>query len=525
MPYKSQKYLLPALVSLLFLSVVFYFFFSILADTGGHYVYPLDDTYIHLAVAKNWVATGVPGVNAGDFAYLTSSPFWTTVLYSVQLAFTDIELFPLILNIVIAVFLIFYLYRVFSQYITPQKYILFALILIIFSVSIPLLTFMGMEHLLHSLLFLIFLLNAYKLRNESGYQWLYVITFILPLIRFESLFAVAAISLWLLYIRKIKRAVILILIGILPVILLGFYSLTQGGTFLPTSILLKGEFFGNDNVIDFIKSVLWHPIKKLSSSFSLAVLFFTALALLIKTRKQVFNDDNKLLLLFFVLTAVFHLLFAQVGWLYRYEAYLILSGTVVLIINFADLLRSGDIYLSKFSKFFITLLLLPLFFRAYDTNSAIRQASVNIYEQQWQTADFFGRYYTGETVAVNDIGLVAYRGNVEIFDLWGLANKDVAFLRLKNKLDGNKLDSLLDLNNVKIAAIYKQLFDYPSGFYRDWHEVGSLTIRNNIACGEPEVVFFAKDSAQMIKLVKNLIDFSSSLPENVIKKINYKLKD
>ena len=47
---------------------------------AGPWVSPLDDAYIHMAVARTLVEHGTWGVNPGEFASATSSPGWTLLL-------------------------------------------------------------------------------------------------------------------------------------------------------------------------------------------------------------------------------------------------------------------------------------------------------------------------------------------------------------------------------------------------------------------------------------------------------------
>jgi len=521
MSKKAFTYIIPAFVSLVFIVSVVFLYSSILEGTNGHFIYPLDDTYIHLSIAKHWAESGVPGINSGEFAYLTSSPLWTLILSSITLTGINIETVPFWINFIIGLVLIFYVSEILSVNVSNRIVHLLMLFLIVSALSLPLLVFMGMEHLLHTFLFVIFLIESPRFIRENN-KGFYLLVFLLPLVRFESLFAVLVLGLWLAYKKQYGRAVILLLLGALPVALSGFYSIAHGGTFLPSSLLLKGEFFGNYGIYDYAKSLLWHPLKKLAGSIPLAVLLFIAISLLFRSKRDNVSDKYKLPLLFFTFITLLHLLFAQTGWLFRYESYLILSGMVIIVLYFAELMNIHRIAVNKSMFTFLFLLTIPFIMRAYDTNTAIKTASVNIYEQQWQMSEFFNRYYEGGKVAVNDIGVVSYRGNVYVLDLWGLANRNISSLRVAKRLNGEILDSIMTAKNVKIAAVYKKWFNYKNGFYSDWLEVGSWKIRNNLVCGEPELSFFAKDSTDFVKLVKNLIDFSSLLPESVIRKNNRK---
>lgn len=523
MSNRTKTYLIFLLTALITLAGVYLIYLAILNNNQGHFVYPLDDAYIHLALAKNWVQTGLPGINPGKFVFLSSSPLWTTILALGYAFGITNQLLPFFINLLISIFLIFYLNIIFIEKIKKTFFSAFLLLLTIFSTSIILLIFIGLEHLLQSLLFLVLMLNVNKFFDAAGEKeltGLYLILIAFVLTRYESLFLIAVLALFLTIRRNYLRAVSVLLAGIIPLSILGIYSLIHGGTFLPTSIILKGELAHIHSLTDILKSIFYHPVKKLASSVSLSVILFTDLALLFRFRHKGLLSKDNIPIFLFVCIVILHLIFAQIGWFYRYEAYFILSGSVLTIFKLADLFKKNIILFNRTAIVFFSILLLPFILRAYDTNSQISRASRNIYEQQWQMSEFLHKYYQGDRIAVNDIGLIAYRSNVYVCDLWGLANKKVFIEKIKGYINGEVYDEILTSEDVHIALVYKHWFPYKSGFCADWFDVGSWTIRDNLVCGGSNVTFCAKDSAYSKDLVKNLIDYSSYLPKDVIQKIN-----
>src|SRR5215207_5943541 len=68
----------------------------------GHLSYELDDTYIHMAVARNLAEHGVWGVTRYEFTPVSSSLIWPILLASIYWVFGAIESVPLILNLIFA---------------------------------------------------------------------------------------------------------------------------------------------------------------------------------------------------------------------------------------------------------------------------------------------------------------------------------------------------------------------------------------------------------------------------------------
>lgn len=83
-------------------------------------------------------------------------------------------------------------------------------------------------------------------------------------------------------------------------------------------------------------------------------------------------------------------------------------------------------------------------------------ASSPVWSQQAQTAAFVKRDWR-RPIAVNDLGLVAYRGGEPVLDLWGLANQDAREARLAAN-DTRWMQRIVDRSDVRLVAIYTDWF-------------------------------------------------------------------
>ena len=142
------------------------------------------------------------------------------------------------------------------------------------------------------------------------------------------------------------------------------------------------------------------------------------------------------------------------------------------------------------------------------------QASQNIYHQQYQTARFLSKYYNNATIALNDIGFPAFLTDIKMLDLAGLGSRKPALLKLENKYDIDHLKQWALQEQAQIAIIYDNWFT-GIGIPNSWSLAGKWKISKNVVCGSDVVSVYAIDLAMKDKLVKQLQDFSMSLPDSV----------
>lgn len=69
-----------AIAAVVFLALTIALVVAVRHETGAAYTYPLDDTYIHTALARNLIEHGTWGINPGEFANASTSPVWTVLV-------------------------------------------------------------------------------------------------------------------------------------------------------------------------------------------------------------------------------------------------------------------------------------------------------------------------------------------------------------------------------------------------------------------------------------------------------------
>ena len=536
------------------LIMVILFILCLIAN-AGHFIYALDDTYIHMALAKNFSQHGVWGVTKFEFSSSSSSLLYSLLLSLLFLIFGPNELIPLIINLIFANLLICFVYYILKiKYNLPSYATLVGILSIIFFLPLHSLVFIGMEHTLQVLINLIFIFKASKIISEDKLlkrsnlsledKKLFFLTPLVSMIRFEGMFLIIMISFLFLLRKKYFYGLMIAGLGFSPVIIYGCISVTNGWYFLPNPVVLKGS------ISDFkYKSLanglinFFDPMDIISNPH-LLVLFAGALLILYlhSFKEKKIQNEIPVLCLIFIGTLLFQKSFAVIKlsgiFLSRYDAYLVAIGIILIFISIKNNIPQSlslyalRIFFFEKSKNFeyaffkiitvfliIILFFTPLYYRAYNTLGNVPQATNNIYEQQYQMGLFLQKYYQGKCIAANDIGAINYLSDIECLDIRGLASQDMAEARINDDLDEDFVYKAAKRRDCKIAIIYedKDYIEIPS----EWVKVGEWEIENNVVCADDTVSFWAVDPDEVDDLIDHLQDFSRYLPNTVEEYGNY----
>ncbi len=233
---------------------------------------------------------------------------------------------------------------------------------------------------------------------------------------------------------------------------------------------------------------------------------------------------NKAKLWIFLGTAVMHLALASRGWFYRYEAYLVATGMlVVMAVVYEEFLRgTAPATCRRYAAWWLAagLCAVPFGVRSVYALSGIPRASMNIHQQQFQTASFLNRYYTDRGVAAIDIGAINYYADIRCLDLWGLSNLPVADARLEGHVGPEEVHALCRDNSIDVAVVFdKWCDDEFGGVPPQWERVARWEIVDNLVCGWYVVSFYAVNPSETRALEENLAEFSPELPEQVIQHV------
>jgi len=500
---------------------------------NGSFIYPVDDTFIHMQLAKNLALHGNWGINANEFSAASSSILYTLLLAFLSLLFSPGMFLPLLVNCIAAIILLYAVNQwLVKQQLSTSSHVL-VMLAVVFFTPLPIMVISGMEHTLQCLFTFLFLFHGadWMAKNRSGNLTRWKLTWQLPVYallltatRYEGLFLVFILCLVLFFFRQFRTSVVIGCAALLPVVIFGLYSVSKGSFFLPNSVLIKSEevsLFGG-GVSHFFNTLLVDKFTLMKPGITLLatqrILLILALTYLAFSKKTGFRFSYALIIVLLFATTLLHLSLAATGKFYRYEAYLVFSCT---LITATILCHQGKVWyhsLSHVSKvitvFLIVLISLPVLLRSTAAFSKAHRACINIYEQQYQMAGFVKQYYPQATIAANDIGAVSFFSNGYTVDLWGLGSIEIAKSRRKNYWTAGFMDSVAKKKNTTIVMIYDSWFHPSPGSM--WTKIGSWQISQNVVCGDDLVTFYAVDSSQADDIRKNFRSYSTEkLPQTV----------
>lgn len=443
-------------------------------------VYPLDDVYIHLTMAKNLLQYASWGLFPNQNIAASSSPLYTILLAPFTFSSVLAIYAPLLLNVFVSIVLLFLLKSTMLrlQLSTLIRTILGILFILI--IPLPSLTVMGMEHLLHSL-FVVAI--VFVITNGKNKQWILPIFTALSLfLRLETSFVLLGISIWCLFEKKWD---ILLQISIGFVFGIGLYfllSIIFSISIIPNTILLK-TILNEQTFLSSTFQKVWN---------SKLLLFLSILSVIIL---GVQLKKSKLFLIVSI-TSISHLVFARQGWFFRYETYIIVLFFVMFILEFFKDYTQRKKLITLF--FGLTFLLICTK-RAFLSMSTTHLASKNIYDQQFQTAMIVKLLPAETKIAVNDIGVVAYYNNdMRIIDLYGIATNEIFSMKQSSTFSSEQIRQYLTSQNVEFLALYTSWFE--SEMLLDFRKLGTISLQNNVVCGDTVVSFFQQKNSQNINI-------------------------
>lgn len=519
--------------SILLLSAIAAFIFLVAICIGvslhlndARFVYPLDDTYIHMTIARNLALHGNWGMNPLDFASASSSILYTLLLASAFLIGGVNELVPLGLNISASLLVIWYFYRIAQVRGVSPAYFAFILLLLLAGVSMIPLTISGMEHTWQILIGVLFIYESARHIDSATRRlsWsLFLLAGLATMIRYESVFLVGIVAFFMWLRHQRLQAALTVLAGLLPIVLFGLYSLSQGGYFLPNSLLLKGHTPEMSAKGLYMFAVGW--MIKLIQEPHLLILFVVLCFLVVVSLLRPGEKWKLENIVIWILVPLFiaHLTFAQTGWFYRYEAYLLAFSFFAFMLLEKEMAGVLEVWSRRYLllrlRTVLIILAIPLLLRGLYTMRNTPLAMNNIYSQQYQMASFVHNFHSSVRVIANDIGAISYYNDLHLLDLFGLASRPVLDLKRSGNFTRKEIARLASAENMQLALVY----DYPEVIPETWIKIGEWTISHNVVCADGTVAAYLVDGRNdNRRIIDGFNAYVRTLPEGVTYKCNLK---
>jgi hypothetical protein len=488
-----------------FMVVVLYH--KILTRTGGHFLYLLDDPYIHLALAEN-LARGHYGINATEYSSPSSSLLWPFLL--IVGAGSRFHAFvPLMWNTLFGVITAALLGWVVATW-PPQvdengrmrwwKQAV-TVLLLIFVANLPILTFMGLEHVLQVLLAVCCAIGMIKaFAGEPIPAWCLAAAILAPSVRYEDLALTLAIALALVGAHQWRRALAVLCLSLVPLAAFSAFLKSCGLPLLPMSVLVKGSAYAHASLLVKLVTQIETAVHMALTDperYPLAVflLLFSGLAWgeKLASRRFVFLGAAAV--------AALQLLLGPPRWYFRYEVYALIFLTLLCLRVLAERPRF------LFGYYSLGLLFCASAFLAETPVIAI--GAQEIYNQQYQMHRFVTGFYQGD-YAVNDLGWASFdrRPGTYVLDLLGLASEQAATHPDK---DAPWLENIVSRHRIPLTMIYAQWFHIP----HSWTPVAELCASGPTTVAAHQCVLFYSTSADPVEqatIRQDLERFSATIP-------------
>jgi hypothetical protein len=495
-----------------------------LGRTEGRLVYVIDDAAIHLSVAQNLAEHGTWGVVPGHFESASSSPVWTVLLAGwLRLVPGPDSVAPLALNVLasLGVIALFgWAQHALRPALRRPLDVVATVLLVTVVLFLPGLTFTGMEHTLHILLVVAVVVLFHRQVTGGptpGPGWLpYALLAAAALTRFETGFVAAGIALAMLVTKPggrlwppaashWRRPLAVLAVPAATFAAFAVVNRLMGQGLLPNSVLAKGAKTSSG------PALLEAAFNRFGTDPLVAALTGVAVVAIVAFGRR--HPRWTFPAVVVAVAVPLHMLFAEVGWYERYQAYLIALGVYLVLCLLAELPAFGPAAAPRWAAPALACLLV-LF--AGNKPAAVLRAGdsmTDTYEQRYQVALFLERYYDGEPVATGELGYVSLFHDGPLTDVFGLGDHEV--LQEWQRADGRPgpgyWEALVERRGVDVVVVY------PLTLFRNvpdtWIPVGTIGVDRFVSTAPgPTLSVYATRPEAVDRLHDSLEDFRDELP-------------
>ena len=504
-----------------------------LVRNDGHLLYVIDDAGIHLSLAHQLVTHGTWGPYPGHYASASSSPGWTLLLAGLSLGHTGLlQILPVALNVAAGIWIV-WLFARHQDYLLPggrrwAGYVLIAVLPVVLW-FLPALAMVGMEHALHAALVvqaLVLLAGLQTGRLTARRCWPFVAVIALAsLVRYESAFLAAGCAAGIVlaatsrFANEATRANSRVRASLalaaattaaaaLPITIFGFVNKAFGDGFLPNSVTAKALVGRSAPLVPSFDATM----RALQQDGMVLVPALAAAAYLIWAW---FGGPraNIALATAFLVTAILHASYANFHYFERYQAYLVIAGSFVLLRLAPEVVPRAR---KPAALAFALVVVIALSTARINATHDAPLAMSNTYRQRYQLARFFAAYYKGRAIGTGELGYPSLLHEGPIVDPLGLGTHPFLVEMLRHRVPRAAfVDAYFRRHDVQAVAIYPGNalgFEVP----KSWLLVGEWRLgERNVSGFEKVLAFYARDERMAEELDRNLRAFAHRLPSDV----------
>lgn len=499
----------PLSALLLVMLLTFAELLGILRMNQGHLVFSMDDPYIHFALGYR-LMSGHYGINTDSFSAPSSSILWPLLITPLTGQPQSLPYAVVAFNVAASLLTLCCFWRAMgptsTRHDTGWRPVVLALLAYI-GTNQTSLVFTGLEHSLQVALCATMTLGMLRHTQDQRVRWWWVAAIVTaPWVRYECT-ALSMVNLAYLAWSGHRRLAALTLTGMLtPMLAFSVFLKHLGLTALPSSIVVKTALTAYHSMLPtWLLNIKLNVMSGKGLVMSLAALWMAWLTRRQRTPRLLRGASAALA----VATAA-HLALGQMG--FRYEIYIWACITILALhchpqwseLNLGTLMKRAQ---HQPAQALLAALLLIQVGRFAPALLSTPRATNNIYEQQYQMGRFVHDYLK-QTVAVNDLGYVAYRNARPVLDLWGLGSQEA--IQARRSSDPYWFDTLARQHQVPYAIIYDEWFPPkpPS-----WMKVAELKLsRKPVFAAGDTVQFYALDCQAADRVTAALQAFKPTIP-------------
>ncbi len=460
--------------------------------TQGRLAYTLDDSYIHLSLARS-IADGTYGLQPGQSSSPASSilwPFLLVPLSGTRLAAGSPMLFDVPATFVTGA-------AVLESLATRMHWrgAAWATCGLVTFGNVVGVAFTGLEHSLQVSLAALTTLGVLQVIEGALPRWLPVVLVLNPLVRYEGI-AVSLAGASVVFMAGHRRPAVTVTVGWMTVVgAFTWFLVHLGLDPLPSSVLAHQNEF-NQTVFGPVASVQARAISVLVNPWVIVGVVVLTLGL----RRKVID---RRLYAFSAIVLLLHVALGRFGWLGRYEVYLVAALGAPVLFALRGI-SQGDPGRRWLLGSLLGASLTPLIAITPQTPWAAREIGL----QQLETARFVRDYWQAP-IAVNDVGAVSYYGGQTTVDVWGLADQAARHGRMAAAQGW--LNTVVSQARVDLVAIYPEWF--PGEIPTQWVEVAVYSSPARVSTSSPDVHYFATSQRALDSACRAVTSFSrATLP-------------